>query len=94
LITSAFLNNRKPSTFPKKESLIFESLGEYIRVLVIIALALISLAYTPAELAQVDQGRIAGTLHDGSGAVIAGVTVTVTNGRTGEERTALTNDPV
>jgi hypothetical protein len=42
--------------------------------------------------AQVDQGRIAGTVKDQSGAVIPGVTVTVKNGRTGEERTALSGE--
>ena len=42
--------------------------------------------------AQVDQGRIAGTVKDSTGAVIPGVTITVLNTRTGEERTALSAD--
>jgi len=41
---------------------------------------------------QVDQGRIAGTAKDQTGAVIPGVSVTVKNERTGEERTSLTGD--
>lgn len=41
---------------------------------------------------QVDQGRIAGIVKDTSGAVIPGVSLTVRNENTGEERTALTGD--
>jgi hypothetical protein len=41
---------------------------------------------------QGDQGRIAGTVEDASGAVIPGVTITITNLRTGEQRTVLTGD--
>ena len=41
---------------------------------------------------QGDQGRIAGVVKDASGAVIPGVSITVTNDRTGEERTAVTGD--
>jgi len=41
---------------------------------------------------QGDQGRIAGTVEDASGAVIPGVTITITNVRTGEQRTVLTGD--
>src|SRR5262245_13476111 len=39
-----------------------------------------------------DQGRIAGTVKDTSGAVIPGVEISVKNERTGEERTAVTGD--
>src|SRR5215471_3140649 len=39
-------------------------------------------------LAQVDQGKIAGTVRDQQGAFVAGASVTVKNERTGEERTA------
>jgi hypothetical protein len=41
--------------------------------------------------AQVDMGRITGTVHDQSGAFVVGATVTVKNEKTGEERTATTN---
>src|SRR5262245_11743530 len=41
---------------------------------------------------QVDQGRITGTAKDQTGAVIPGVSVTVKNERTGEERMSLTGD--
>ena len=45
----------------------------------------------PSAFAQVDQGRVAGTLRDASNAFVAGATVTVRNGRTGDERSAVTN---
>ena len=42
--------------------------------------------------AQTDQGRIAGTVRDQSNAVASGAAVRVKNERTGEERTAMTNE--
>ena len=45
-----------------------------------------------AAAAQSDSGRISGTIRDQSGANVAGATVTATNDRTGEARTATTND--
>ena len=42
--------------------------------------------------AQVDQGRIGGLVTDQSGAVIPGVTITILNERTAEERNTLTGD--
>src|SRR5262245_40526306 len=47
---------------------------------------------TAAAFGQVDQGRIAGIIKDGSGAVIPGVEVTVKNERTGDERTVVSAD--
>ena len=44
------------------------------------------------SLGQVDQGRIAGTVKDQTGAVIPGVQITVKNDRTGEERSAVTGE--
>src|SRR4051812_42865113 len=41
--------------------------------------------------AQSDQGRIAGTITDANGSVVAGAAVTVTNDITGEMRTATTS---
>ena len=41
---------------------------------------------------QVDQGNISGTVKDSTGAVIPGVSVAITNDRTGEQRTAVTGD--
>ncbi len=58
-------------------------------VMRIVALGLI---LSTALIAQGDQGRIGGTVKDTSGAVIPGVTVTVKNERTGEERMAVTAD--
>ncbi len=56
-------------------------------------LALIAIASiaSPA-FAQVDNGRIAGIVRDSSGAMAPGVTAKVKNERTGEERSATTND--
>jgi hypothetical protein len=50
------------------------------------------LTLTTITVAQVDQGRIAGTAKDQTGAVIPGVTVDVKNERTGEVRSAVTAD--
>jgi hypothetical protein len=44
-----------------------------------------------AAYAQIDAGRIVGTVADTTGAVIPNATITVKNDRTGEERTANTN---
>jgi hypothetical protein len=43
-------------------------------------------------LAQTDQGRIVGTVSDANGAIVPGSSVLVKNERTGEERTATTNE--
>jgi hypothetical protein len=45
-----------------------------------------------AARAQTDTGRIAGVVRDPAGAVVPGATVTARNERTGEERTATTDD--
>jgi carboxypeptidase family protein len=59
--------------------------------LIIVALA--TLLVLPFAInAQVDTGRIAGTLTDAHGAVIPGATVVVKNERTGEERTTTTSE--
>lgn len=59
--------------------------------LLVIALAAL-LALPLLANAQVDQGRIAGTLTDSNGAIVPGATIVVKNERTGEERTATSND--
>jgi Carboxypeptidase regulatory-like domain/TonB dependent receptor len=41
---------------------------------------------------QTDTGKITGTVKDSNGAVVAGASITVTNLRTGEQRTAQAND--
>jgi uncharacterized protein (DUF2141 family) len=41
--------------------------------------------------AQTEQGKFTGTVHDSSGAFVAGATVTIQNERTGEERTQTTS---
>lgn len=43
------------------------------------------LALTPRAFAQVDQGRIAGSVRDQSRAFMGGVTVKVKNERTGDD---------
>ena len=47
------------------------------------------LLLTPVAFAQTDQGRITGTVRDQAKAVIGGATVTITNERTGEQRSAV-----
>jgi len=56
---------------------------------VIWAIAMPALAFAQAQAAN---GNIEGTVKDGSGAVLPGVTVTVTNTETGAERSTITND--
>lgn len=56
-----------------------------------LALACLTLA-AAAVMGQTDQGRISGRVLDQANAAIAGATVTVTNDRTGEQRTATTDD--
>jgi len=43
-------------------------------------------------LSHTDQGRMVGTVHDQNKASVPGAKVTVKNGQTGEERSALTNE--
>jgi len=49
------------------------------------------LVFALPVLAQTDQSRIVGTVTDAQGALVPGATVAVKNQRTGEERTATTN---
>jgi hypothetical protein len=58
---------------------------------VLYAIPLVLLA-TTAGFAQVDQGKISGTVTDEAKKAIAGATVAVRNAATGEERTVTTND--
>jgi carboxypeptidase family protein len=61
-------------------------------VKMLIAIAIAVAVDSPMLLAQVDQGRIAGTVRDQSNALAAATPVTVKNERTGEARAAVTND--
>jgi hypothetical protein len=64
----------------------------FVRILLFAAaLATISNFTGPAN-AQTDQGRIAGTVVDSTGGLVPGATILVKNDKTGEERTATTND--
>ncbi len=54
-------------------------------------IALVVLFPIPAS-AQTDQGRIVGTITDTNGGLVPGASVVVKNERTGEERTATTNE--
>ena len=57
------------------------------------AFALAAIMVLPVcVLAQADQGRIVGVVADATGGVVPGATVVIKNERTGEERTATTND--
>ncbi|MDQ6701247.1 MAG: carboxypeptidase-like regulatory domain-containing protein, partial [Acidobacteriota bacterium] len=50
------------------------------------------IAFASASWAQVDSGRIIGSVTDPSGAVIPNATVTAKNEKTGEERSAKSNE--
>jgi 16S rRNA (uracil1498-N3)-methyltransferase len=54
--------------------------------------ALLLIALPTMAAAQSDSGRISGTVLDQTGAYAAGATVTLRNAKTGETRTAATND--
>jgi len=55
--------------------------------------ALLTIALLPTmAVAQTDQGKFSGTVRDQSNAFVAAAKVTVKNERTGEERSAATND--
>jgi hypothetical protein len=59
--------------------------------LVVLAMTAIFILPTDAK-AQTEQGRIAGTVTDSNGGLVPGAAIVVKNDRTGEERTAITND--
>lgn len=61
-------------------------------VRLVIAFAVMTTIDAPLLLAQVDQGRIAGTVRDQSNAFAAATPVSVKNERTGEARAAVTNE--
>ena len=50
------------------------------------------LAFTGVAFAQSDTGSLSGTVKDPNGAIVPGATVAAKNLKTGEERTATTND--
>ena len=60
-------------------------------LLLVLAFAVISVLPSIA-FAQADQGRIVGTVTDANGGIVPGATVVIKNDRTGEERTATTNE--
>ena len=62
------------------------------RILMVL-IAIATLFVLPLAVnAQTDQGRIAGTVTDANGGLVPGATIVVKNEKTGEERTATTND--
>ena len=58
---------------------------------VFLTLAIISI-FPVLGMAQADQGRIVGTVTDANGGIVPGATVVVKSEKTGEERTATTNE--
>src|ERR1044072_175650 len=60
-------------------------------LLLVLAFAVVSVLPVIA-FAQADQGRIVGTVTDANGGIVPGATVVIKNDRTGEERTATTNE--
>src|SRR5919206_2125473 len=57
-----------------------------------VALALVAAAVPAAAQSQAINGSIEGTVRDNTGAILPGVTVTVTNTDTGAQRVVVTND--
>src|SRR6516162_4993952 len=91
LIPCAFEFDRQSLTrhihdLQKEESLKLGQWSSYICAIAVIC------AFAIPSFSQADQGKISGTVKDQSGAVIPGVSITVKNDRTGEERTALTGE--
>ena len=62
------------------------------RVLVIALTFAIAVLTQISASAQTDQGRMIGAVSDANGAIVPGATVLVKNERTGEERSAVTNE--
>lgn len=60
-------------------------------LILVLAFAIISLLPV-AALSQGDQGRIVGTVTDANGGIVPGAIVVAKNDRTGDERTATTNE--
>src|SRR5690242_16450378 len=60
-------------------------------LVVVLTIATVFLIGLPVQ-AQQDQGRITGVVKDANGAVVPGAAIVVKNERTGEERTATSND--
>ena len=56
-----------------------------------LALAVV-LVIAVTSFAQTDTGKIAGTVKDQNGAIVPGANITITNTRTGEERSVRSND--
>src|SRR6185436_13404915 len=58
----------------------------------LVAFLFVAAVLAPAAFAQTDQGRISGTVRDQTNAFVAEAKVSVKNERTGEERSATTNN--
>jgi len=58
----------------------------------LVGLALALFIFPLTVNAQTDQGRIAGTVTDANGGLVPGAAIVVKNDRTGEDRTAITNE--
>ncbi len=61
-------------------------------VLTPIAVAVLMFAIAATAFAQTDTGKISGTVKDQNGAIVPGANITVTDTRTGLERSAKAND--
>src|SRR6267378_1259407 len=65
----------------------------WLSVVTLTALAFVALLFLHVTgSAQTDQGRIVGTVTDANGAVVPGASISIKSERTGEERTATTNE--
>jgi hypothetical protein len=63
-----------------------------VRLSLVVLAMTASFIFSPGANAQTDQGRITGTVTDSNGGLVPGAAIVVTNNRTGEERTAITNE--
>src|SRR6185436_5030594 len=58
----------------------------------LVAFLFVAAVLAPAAFAQTDQGRVSGTVRDQTSAFVAAARIQIKNERTGDERSATTND--
>ncbi len=69
-----------------------KTLVRYTFIQFVLAVLVVVVLTSSTANGQTDTGRIAGTVKDQNGAMVAGATVTARNDRTGDERTATANE--
>ena len=80
-------------TFKHRRIVMYFSIPPELRRTTLVLLAIAIISFVPVVgYAQADQGRIVGTVTDANGGIVPGATVMVKNERTGDERTATSNE--